>query len=492
MRQLIVVGLLAFAVALTGTAYAEVQNIKVSGDLDIKGITHHNYDLKLKQKNESGHTGVGTITNDDTEDFALSTLHIKIDADLTDNVSTSVRLLNQRKWDIFTAGDEQIAVDNAYVTLREFLYSPLTLIVGRQNLVYGSGFIVGNGLLADPEGVFASTSTGAGAQLTGEEYSAFNSFDAVRAILDFSTLTVEGVMAIVNETGVANDDENLYGVLANYKLDRWEAEVEPYWFYKSDESGAKTITVNDSSSALGVLRAYESNKVHTVGIRTAATPVENLRISAEGAHQFGELRDTSTGAGITQSERNRSAWAANIYANYTWAQAPWTPATGLGWTFYSGEEPSGTREAADLQDRNDTFNAWEPMYRGSFTTYIQDFLTGADAPLGLYTTFDTNDTAATTNRHLIYGDLKLNPMKDITLWARYTHAMFDEAPRPGRSHDAGDELDAKLLYDYTEDVQLALFGGWFFPGHYYEEPASSSLRGDDLAWTAGGGGSVKF
>ena len=96
MKRLLLVGLLAFAVALTGTAYAEVQNIKVSGDLDMKAISHHNYDLKLKQKNESGHVGVGPITNDDNSNFLLSTLHVNVDADLTDNVSTSVRLLNQR------------------------------------------------------------------------------------------------------------------------------------------------------------------------------------------------------------------------------------------------------------------------------------------------------------------------------------------------------------------------------------------------------------
>ncbi len=487
MKRLILVGLLAFAVALTGTAYAAVQNIKVSGDLAMEGVSHHNYDLKFKQKNESGNIAVGPITNDDDEDFALSTLHINVDADLTDNVSTSVRLLNQRKWGVFTSAPDQITIDNAYVTLKEFLYSPLTLVVGRQNLHYGSQFIVGDGLLADPNVAFPITSS-TGLQPAGREYSAFNAFDAVRAILDFSPLTVEAVFAKVNKTGVATSDETLYGIYGTYKLDRWNAQVEPYWFYKDDESGAKVVTVNDATSA-GAARTYEVNRVHTVGLRMTGSPVENLKLSGEGAHQFGTLIDTSAGA--AWRSRNRSAWAANVYANYTWAQVPWTPATGVGWTFYSGNAPRGSRFAGDGLDRNQTFTAWDPVYRGSFTTYIQDFLSGADAPANLYTTFDANDTSASTNRHLIYGDAKLSPMKDVTLWARYTHARFDKAPRPGRSHHAGDEVDVKALYDYTEDVQLNVFGGWFFPGHYYAEP-ESNVRGHDLAWTVGGGGSVKF
>ena len=106
MRKMILVGLLAFAVALTGTAYAEVQNVKVSGDIDMKAVIHHNYDLKLKQKNENGTTGGVTpaVTNDDDASFFLQTTRVRVDADLTDNVSTHVRLLNQRFWDADSSG----------------------------------------------------------------------------------------------------------------------------------------------------------------------------------------------------------------------------------------------------------------------------------------------------------------------------------------------------------------------------------------------------
>jgi len=39
---------------------------------------------------------------------------------------------------------------------------------------------------------------------------------------------------------------------------------------------------------------------------------------------------------------------------------------------------------------------------------------------------------------------------------------------------------------------LAVFGGWFLPGQYYDDEPNTALRSSDLAWTAGGGATVKF
>jgi len=498
MGRLMLVGLLAFAVALTGTAaFAEVQNVKVSGDIDLKALIHNNYDLKLKQKNEPGPgTSGGTtpvVTNDDNASFFLSTAHISVDADLTDNVATHVRLLNQRVWDAAADDEDQVSVDNAYVVLKEFLYSPLTVMVGRQDLEYGTGFIVGPGRLADPNGVFTGLGTGVHAAGIGAEFSALNSYDAIRLILDYSPVTVEGLISKINETGVTDDDANLYSVYVSYKTpdyNWWKnGVVEPYWIYKDDE--ASTLTTNDSRATGTTVRTYDINRVHTFGLRAAGSPMENLAFNAEWAYQLGEIKDIASATEV--KERKRNGIGANVDVRYNWVQVPWTPATGVGWVYYSGESASGESGVATIaqQDSGDTFNAWDPVYRGAFHTYIQDFFTGRDAPAGLYTTFDGNDTAATTNRHLLYFDVGLSPLQDVKLWARYTHAWFAHHPRPGRSNNAGDEVDVKATYDYTDDVQLAMWGGWFFPGTYYDQPVSSS-RGNDLAWTLGSSAKVKF
>ncbi len=500
MRKLILVGLLAFAVALVGTAYAEVQSVKVSGDIDIKAFTHSNYDLQVTQKNVTATPNIGDAafadgadTFDDDANLILSTVRVKVDADLTDNVSTSVRLLNQRFWDTDVEATNNIDIDNAYVVLKEFLYSPLTLIAGRQDLNYGTGFVVGPGLLGDPNGMFGGAAVdkdGVGDEQNqiAQEHSAYNAYDAVRVILDYAPLTVEGLYSKINETGVVSGDtdQTLYGALVNYKLDQWNAEVEPYWFYKRDDDGANNLTVGDAVTSNNTARTYETIRTHTVGLRLAGSPIENLHLSGEGARQMGDIIDDTQP--VRGGDRTRSAWGANVDIRYNWVQVPWTPATGIGWVFYSGEESAAV---GNRTDQTDDFSAWDPMFRGSFQTYIQDFLTGRDVTGGLYVTRDPDDTSAATNRHLLYADVGVSPLEDLTLWARYTHAWFDEAPVTGRSTEAGDEVDVKATYDYTEDVQLNAFGGVFFPGSYYDQ-ANSNTRGNDLAWTLGGGGKVQF
>jgi hypothetical protein len=395
-------------------------------------------------------------------------------------------LVNQRVWDAFASAPDQINIDNAYVVLKEFLYSPVTVIAGRQDLKYGTGFIVGPGLLADPNGAFTVN----GAAL-GQEHSAYNSYDAIRVILDFAPVTIEGLIAKINETGIAGDDQDLYGALVNYKFDQYNAEAELYWFNKDDHSAALTFADSVGTTT------YDVNIVHTIGLRLAGSPMENLWISAEGAGQLGEVQERAFNL-----ERDREAYAATIDVRYTWANSSMTPVTGVGWVYYSGEEEvQANGNAANgitrqgNQQQLDSVDSWDSMYRGQFHTYIQDFLAGF-AGAGLYATADITDTAANTNRHLFYGDLSLKPMEDVTLWGRYTHVRFDEAPVSGRSEHAGDEIDVKAKYAYTDDVDLSLGGGVFIPGTYYKEApaqnAAAGTRSADLAYTIVGEANVKF
>jgi hypothetical protein len=89
-RRLIVVLALALAVAITlSPAFAEVQNVKVSGDLNMFGAIRNNFGLTRGPD--------GNRRNND-ESFIATQTRVKIDADLTDNVSAVFRLINERKW----------------------------------------------------------------------------------------------------------------------------------------------------------------------------------------------------------------------------------------------------------------------------------------------------------------------------------------------------------------------------------------------------------
>lgn len=441
------IGVLALA---AGPAFAEVQNIKVSGDIQALGIYRNNYDM------EDGRVVQGNGANDfvysaeDEDSMLVSIARLRVDADLTDNVSACVRLANLREWDTTLAAADDIVIDLASITLKELLYSPLTVVVGRQELLYGKGLIVGPGLFRDSS-----------AALAYDDLSPLQAYDAVRAILDYDPWTVELVAAKMYESdddasGAAvgrNDDTDLYGVNLGHKFGSYSAEMEGYFFAKNDQQYNLVINVNGSDSNG---RTFEENKVYTMGLRGSMVPLTDLTLSGEVAGQLGRIIDDQAGPDDKGLERDRQGMAANAAAEYKFANVRFIPVVGVEYLYTSGEEAGN----------NGDFEAWDPMYRSKFMGTIRDTLEN------LYRTNDVADTNAWTNQHTLKasGGLDLNALVEgLSLKMAYLHYWFDEEPIAGADDEIGDELNMKLTYDYTEDVQFGLDGAVFFPGKYYDK-----------------------
>src|SRR3989338_7759806 len=133
--------------ALIGSpAYAEAQNVKVSGSIDAYWFYRENFDLR--DNNDV------VVKKSEADSFYMSVTQVQVAADLTDNVSTVKNIANQRDWNADTfdgvggtgndAAEYDIDLDLAYVQMKEIFYSPLTLTIGRQDLWFGRGVIVGN------------------------------------------------------------------------------------------------------------------------------------------------------------------------------------------------------------------------------------------------------------------------------------------------------------------------------------------------------------
>jgi hypothetical protein len=445
--------LIGVTILLTSSAYAEVQNIKVSGDIQALGVFRSNYDLE--DESWALPQGIGLNPDnrraEDDDSFFQSIVRLRVDADLTDNVSATVRLANLREWDVQNAGLEDIYVDLAYVTLKEMLYSPLTLIVGRQELLYGTGLIVGPGLFQDPDG-----------SIKYDDLSPLHGFDAVRAILDYDPWTLDLVLAKMTESddaaraaGTQNEgsDIDLYGANLGYKFASYEAEIEGYLWYKRDEAYALSINLAGSPSNG---RTFEENKVYTAGLRGSVVPIENLTLKGEVAGQWGEISDQQAGPDDNPLERDRQALLGNVAGEYEFADTRFTPTLGIEYLYLSGEEA----------EQNGDFESWDPMYRSRFSGSIRDALEN------IYTTNDPGDTSGWTNQHSVkaFGSLDLGELVDgLTLDLAYLHYWFAEEPIAGADDEIGNEVTARLTYDYTEDVQFLLDGAWFIPGDYYDE-----------------------
>lgn len=507
-KRLILVLAFALVVGLSFTAYAEVQNVKVSGDLTVMGVARDNFDLSKTPEPRVNETSNNTL--DDHDRDILSIARVRVDADLTDNVTATVRLLNERVWNgdstLATQANRNIGlntqinnndnrdsvnIDLAYVTLKEFLYSPLSLKIGRQELRFGNGFIVG-----DPDTNIYSAVT----NLSEGDLSARKSFDALRATLDYNPLVVDLVYA-KTQSGAANlhDDVDLVGGNASYELNK-DTTLEGFFFSKITGTNAPATWNVDSGSATYFTNTLagsfkdESDIVNTVGVRATNKTVKNLAVDGQVAYQFGRYnpkydpnaRVDATGGGAngmnnTAKTGPRSAWAAQLMANYDLKDAKYVgkynPILKASYTYLSGENRDNNKR---------THKGWDTMFEDQSIGHIM------------------NAIFADTNMHKMGLGAKAKVTDDITANFDYVAAWFAKKIPSGRSwvpsgiattaatarrfistnsgeSFMGNEFDAVVTYDYTEDVQFALLGGIFLPNKTIQETQTGTLRQNQSA-----------
>ncbi|MFH1878806.1 MAG: alginate export family protein [Candidatus Omnitrophota bacterium] len=469
MKFLKVLCAVALVLAVSTIAYAETQSVKISGEITERAFARDNFDLD-NNNTVTTNTGYGSS---DWATYLLSTVEVQVDADLTDNVAAVIRLENQRVWgDQYYLSDNngelgriagirdqvvardvnwwgsllnesnayKIGVDLAYIELKEFLYSPLTLRIGRQDLWFGKGFIIGNSLLDSENNIYP------------QEYTCVTSFDAVRATLDYDPWTIDGVFAKMSENARRSDDDiNLWGINVGYVFDSYNAEVEGYWWYRQHRNPDTAATI----MSITANNNLTSNDVHTFGARGSFDPIEDWTIALEGAYQAGDF----IGIAAQREERKRSAWAidAMVECRYWQDDFAWRPVLGAEYIYYSGEKDSGDRNVTS----NGTYNGWDPMYRGKFDTAIREFQNV------FYRTTQVS-TPSFTNQHQLLVRGSVEPTDSLTVNATYAHFWLDKQYNEDNTRkNVGDEVDVTVTWDYTEDVSFGLLAGWFFPGNYW-------------------------
>lgn len=479
MKFLRIIGVLAVALCLTASVYAETQSVKVSGDLTMRAFYRDQYNYQsLPQEVLSSNDGQRTYLNEPNQSWLMTVAEVEVDADLTDNVQTVIRLLNQRDWNVtnkdievdtsmaingrggYTANPDEfnVMVDLAYVTLKDFIYSPLTLTIGRQDLWFGRGFVIGANQ-QNPGAGIGQLNGSAGLYETGNlaapEYTAVNSFDAVKAVLDFDPWTITGIYSKIAEDAIqANDDIDLWGVNVGYKFDAYKAEAEAYWFYKNDRSvehwGAIKLNTND---------------IHTIGLRGSFDPIDVVTLAAEGAYQGGEY----VGNRLQVNSRGRSAGAfdASIEWRYLAEKFSWKPKLGFEYIWYSGNAP-------DDNDANaaGAYTGWDLMYRGKFDSAIREFVgkfyQTARYPARTDHYYSCADASFTNQNQFIFLG-SIQPMDSLLIKANYNlfwnqqkYTLDDKS-----GGFVGQEIDINATWDYTEDVSFGILAGWFMPGEVY-------------------------
>ncbi len=457
-KHLILFLALALVAGLTIAAYAEVQNVKVSGDITMLGVSRTNLNLNKRNATNDGGTNGGTEFSPRISAGLLQT-RVKVEADLTDNVMATVRLLSERVWgQVESNTSTDIDLDLAYVTLKEFLYSPLSLTVGRQNLRYGNGLVIGD---PDTNGISAGHGTSnvtAGTILPKslDDLSLRKAFDAIKAVLNYDPLVVDLIMARTSHASVSTRSRtNLYGINAAYAVNK-ELNAEVYTFERSRDSDVLTTGGNS-----------RAEKLYTSGAKATYTSVKNLTLGLEGAAQYGDHRANTTlyvnENNNTNAVRKVNAYAIQAVGNYVMPDKKYKPQLGGSYTYLSGDKPYST---------NGSYKGWDPMYEDQAGGTLFNKILGY------------------SNAQLFNVNGSMVPIQDVRVGLNYYYLQLNQPyqDRPAATYvnlsgvagdptykmkpykkSLGQEIDLGVTYDYTEDVSFGLNTGAFIPGAAFDK-----------------------
>ncbi|NOZ64603.1 MAG: alginate export family protein [Caldiserica bacterium] len=404
--------------------------------------------------------------------FLYQVSRIYVSADLTDNVNAYVRFLNDRVWgdgslDGLTVKDasgsvyvpvypytleadptttpsgsissgsfdSNVEIDLAYITLAEMFGYPISLTIGRQELTYGEGFLVGDGVsdiytLIDGELVYAAgkidkdkTDINTLAYIYGPK----KAFDAIKFSGKYDNSTIDVIKAKLTEGYGRGTDENLYGV-------NWNLATDSYgvWDFAAFIKSQDDIKVKgkDQTLALSVRGEGDIPQI-TVG---------KLHVKAEVVKETGKVE----GGKPNNDEATLEAWGGYFGAKYTFDN-PYEPYISVNYTRLTGDK-SNTKK----------IEAFDPMYTSESYGEIADaVLYGGSA----------------TNAKITQVGLGVSPNEKLNIGLDYYIYEADQAATSlyyvkgkADSRKLGSEWDLALTYDYTEDVQFGLTYAVFTPG----------------------------
>jgi len=432
--------------ALVGSAistFADVQNIRLSGDIRIRGYYLINADGDDDEQLEGTDSYISQRTRvtveADLEDHVLVVVTLKAEGlwgadNQTDDVepgsgagladSESSDDLINRRWDV--------GVTEAYVQFNEMFYTAATLKLGKQYLHYGRGLI------------FSSVE---------QEYN----YDAARLVLDFYPLTLDLVYALVEENspfghqdlGVSPNDIHVAFVNARYEMtDSAIKDIEMYfgWLINSQPLDAERRAPPSTGGGSPMI----------IGIRSDINLTENLETWVEGAYEWGP-------DGFAGSE-TISAWIANVGGRFTFKDAGMSPALNANLIWASGGGSDSENAFRPWFDYADGYNGY--VFSPNLSNIIIINLGASVKPA-------ENTTLS------LQGYYYMSPDRDGS-FLDGSNPNVDNGgigPNPTASDkELGWEVDGIISYDYSKDVTLQLVYGVFIPGNRFSENDAYGAR----------------
>jgi hypothetical protein len=375
---------------------------------------------------------------------------------------------------------KDVMFDNAWGEWRNMFGLPLSLRLGRQDLIYGDGFVILDGTAQD------------GSQTTA--------FDAAKLSITHDWGTTDLLFAKLAEVNSQRaDDEDLYGIYNKFKFADLKLGLEPYFLVRDknnrpDFSGAAGQP-DPFSGGAATPASYPFNnfdpspkqQTFLLGMRaTYDIDVADgvlLALAAEGGKEWGNLDFTdrspviggSTAFDTTYGNRygysryefddtvDRDAWGGEFHGTLSFTDTTWKPSVKAGVSYMSGDNPN----TPEYEGWDDFYAEW-PKYSELYVYTMYDgfkFLTqGNDREVGLW-----------SNMILPEFMLTVKPTDRLTQSIRYLYFMADRSNGPGDGNERGHNFQWITNYIFNKNLTGNVVVEWFEPGDYYLDNADGAL-----------------
>ncbi len=354
---------------------------------------------------------------------------------------------------------KDVMFDNAWGQYSDIMGTGLTLRLGRQDLIYGDGFVLLDG--------------------TPQDGSMTIAFDAAKLTWAHDWGSSDLIYAKLHENNNQRaDDEDLYGLYNKFKFDDYGLGLEPYFLVRNKNDAVDTTGIGPATYPFAAYDPSPKEETFLLGARATynldVAEDVNLAFAAEGGKQFGEMDfSNSPLVGVNPASGfsrfggddtvDRDAWGGQFHGTLTFKSVPWTPSVKAGVSYMSGDDPN----TADYEGWDDFYGQW-PKYSELYVYSLYDgfkFLNGGnDVDVGVWS-------------NMIIPELKIT-MKPTDRWTQTLRALYflaDEKTGPGNGNERGLNLQWLTEYTFTKNLSGHVLFEWMDPGDYYGPDADDAL-----------------
>ena len=355
-----------------------------------------------------------------------------------------------------TEFDEMI-FDHFNIQIRNAFDLPLTLTIGRQDIILGTGWLVLDGTPGDGSRTIF--------------------FDAIRGTYELSDATKLDMIYIqqyddedkwlqpFNNNAVENrrhltqkgDERGIIAYLTNKCGDQ---QRELYYIYKND------VDSQWRRGNSGV--AGQDADIHTIGGRLAGPIDENWSYSAELAKQWGNRNGNSL-----------QAMGANTNLNYAFHDDKQTNVF-VGYEYLSGDDPDSSAD----EQFDSLWGDWPQYQRGGD---LQSYMWA----------FEGDGLGNVTNLHRLGFGHSFKPSGNWTMLTQYNLYWADKntyrggkVSPGGNTYDTGDNFRGQMItglltYQCCKKFKTQFLVDYFIPGSYYAGPTSDDalFARINMEWT---------